>query len=128
MKLKQLLSDVQVRGNYHSELEITGVAYDSRKVKPGYLFVAIKGFKVDGHDYINQAREAGAVALIVENEGFNRTDCLKVDSSRKALSMISANFYKHPSRQVNLIGVTGTNGKTSITYIVRDILVAMGQK
>lgn len=128
MKLKQLLSDVEVRGNYHRELKITGVAYDSRKVKPGYLFVAIEGFKVDGHDYINQAREAGAVALIVEKEGFNQIDCLKVDSSRKALSIISNNFYNHPTREIGLIGVTGTNGKTSITYIVRDLLIAMGQK
>jgi UDP-N-acetylmuramoyl-L-alanyl-D-glutamate--2,6-diaminopimelate ligase len=128
MKLKQLLSGVHVRGNYHRELEITGVAYDSRRVKPGYIFVAIKGFKVDGHDFIDQAREAGAVALIVENERFNKTDCLKVESSRKALSIISGNFYNHPSREMKVIGVTGTNGKTSITYIVRDLLIAMKQK
>lgn len=103
--------------------QISAIAYDSREVVPGSLFVAISGYTVDGHNFIKHAIERGAVAVILEEEKSVDKDItlLKVSDSRNALACISANFYKHPSKELNLIGITGTNGKTSISYFIKSI-------
>lgn len=116
--------DYEMRGR---SMDISGLAYDSRQVQPGDLFVAIPGFQKDGHDYVGHAKERGAVAAVVERW---ITDLefpqLKVSSARQALSRISANFYDHPSRKLCVLGVTGTNGKTTSTYFIKSILEAAG--
>lgn len=117
--------------------EISGIAYDSRVVETNSLFVAITGFRVDGHQFIRQAVQKGASTIMIErdlpaneleplcNEGIT---LLKVNNSRKALALVSANYFEHPSRKLKLIGITGTNGKTSITYFLKSILEEHHQK
>ncbi len=108
--------------------EIDGMVYDSRRVKPGYLFVAIKGLTVDGHDYFEHAIQNGATVLVgetVEDLCTNIT-CVRVPDSRDALWKLACQFYDRPFEGMNLIGVTGTNGKTSTCYILESILSAAG--
>ncbi len=111
--------------------EIDQIIYDSRiKTKNG-LFVAITGFKTDGHQFINTAIENGAKVIIAEKDVAIDNPCItvvKVSDSRYALACISANRYNHPSAKLNLVGVTGTNGKTSITYLLGQILEEYNQK
>ncbi len=115
--------------NCDLETQITGIAYDSRAVEPGNLFVAITGYKTDGHAYIAAAVKAGAVAVICERkpEEDNIPYILTKDS-RKALSQTSANFFSHPAKELKMIGITGTNGKTTTTYLIKAILEASGEK
>jgi UDP-N-acetylmuramoyl-L-alanyl-D-glutamate--2,6-diaminopimelate ligase len=110
------------------EQEINGMVYDSRRVKPGYLFVAIKGFTVDGHDYLRDAIQNGATVLVGETfEGVSRDlTRVSVPDSRDALWNLACQFYDRPFEGMNLIGVTGTNGKTSTCYILESILTAAG--
>lgn len=103
---------------------ISGVAYDSRRVKPGDLFCAVPGFRTNGHRYIDQAMGRGAVACLVEDltavpQGF---PALVVPHSRSATAKVAAEFYGHPSRELWMVGVTGTNGKTTTTHLVRTLL------
>lgn len=103
--------------------EVSRVAFDSREVTPNSLFVAIMGFTVDGHHYIRKAIDMGATTIIVEKDIVIEEDItiLKVADSRKALARVSANFYDNPTDKLNLIGITGTNGKTSTTYFIKSI-------
>jgi UDP-N-acetylmuramoyl-L-alanyl-D-glutamate--2,6-diaminopimelate ligase len=129
MKLRHLLeglNEYDLVGD--PEQEVDGIVYDSRKVKPGYLFVAIKGFTVDGHDYFREAIQNGAIGLVGETfEGlsgdFTR---ICVPDSRDALWKLACQFYDRPFEGMNLIGVTGTNGKTSTCYILESMLSAAG--
>ncbi len=108
---------------------VRGVTYDSRAVAPGDLFVALRGGSHDGHDYLDQAVELGAVALLVESlpEGFGgEVAVATVPDTRRALAPVACAFYGHPSRELRLIGVTGTNGKTSTTSLVESMLRAAG--
>ncbi|MBU5595395.1 UDP-N-acetylmuramoyl-L-alanyl-D-glutamate--2,6-diaminopimelate ligase [Amphibacillus sp. MSJ-3] len=102
--------------------KITGLQVDSRKVKPGDLFICISGYTVDGHDFVDQAIENGAVAILAEKD-INRDDLpiLYVKDTNQALSFLANYFYDFPSNKLHLIGVTGTNGKTSITYLLDEI-------
>ncbi len=132
MRLGQLLNNITT-DNFDGdpELEIEGLAYDSRKVKPGYMFVAIRGYTQDGHDFVNKAIQNGAVAIIAETaEGVKCMDegvtVIRVSNSRTALSRLAANFYGHPFEGINLIGITGTNGKTTTSYLLESILLAAG--
>ncbi len=115
--------------------EITSVEYDSRKAGPGSLFVAIEGFESDGHRFCEQAVEAGAAAVCVSS---NRLDefrrladkgaaVITTDNGRAALSRLSAAFHGYPSRDMGVVGITGTNGKTSITFMVESILKQAGR-
>ncbi len=110
------------------EREIDGIVYDSRQVKPGYLFVAIKGFTVDGHDYFSEAIQNGATVLVGETFKGLSGDFTRicVPDSRDALWKLACQFYNRPFEGMNLIGVTGTNGKTSTCYILESILSAAG--
>ena len=116
--------------------EITGIAYDSRKTGDNSLFVAIKGFNVDGHDYIDKVIKKGAVAVVSERcvkDIIPETKKVKVigitvPDSRRALAVISNNFYGHPSRKMRIVGITGTNGKTTTSYLILSILKSSGFK
>ena len=123
MKLKQLLAgmtDAQFFAD--PEMEITAVTYDSRKVTPGSLFVAITGFATDGNLYIPMAVEKGAVAVVTAKKPAVDVPYVLVDNDRLALAMIGANFYDHPGKSMKMIGVTGTNGKTSSTLLLKHVL------
>lgn len=126
--LLEVLPDARLHGD--PDLEITGLSYDSRLTTPGSLFVAIRGFVHDGHDFIGDAYANGARAVVVEREGEpdSPVPWIRVPSSRRALAMLSAQFYGHPSKELRLIGVTGTNGKTTTTHLIRSILMAQGHK
>jgi len=113
------------------DIEITGVEHDSRKVLKDNMFIAIEGFTVDGHDFIDQALEKGANCIVVEKDVEIDRDgvtLLKVKDTIQALAEFSSRFYKEPSKELELIGVTGTNGKTSITYLVKSIFEADNKK
>ncbi len=110
---------------------IRGVSYDSRFVSPGDLFVALRGTSTDGHDYLDQAVELGAVALLVEEapaDASGRPPIVTVPDTRRALAPIAARFYGEPASEFAMIGVTGTNGKTSTCYLVESILRKAGQR
>lgn len=128
MKLQSVLEglDYQLRG---SSPEIDGLSYDSREIRPGDLFVAISGLKADGHDFVEQAAQKGAAAVLVERwlPELGLTQVL-VPNSRYALGVVSGNFYGHPDRRLRVLGVTGTNGKTTTTYLVKSILEQAGYK
>ncbi|MBI5183597.1 MAG: UDP-N-acetylmuramoyl-L-alanyl-D-glutamate--2,6-diaminopimelate ligase [Nitrospinae bacterium] len=114
--------------------EITGIAYDSRKAGDRSLFIAIKGFNVDGHDYIDEAIKKGAVAIVSERPikdiipKTKKIIGITVSDSRRALAIISNNFYEHPSREMRIVGITGTNGKTTTSYLIRSIFESSGFK
>ncbi len=131
MTIAELLRGLKVkRVSGPLEKEIKGVAYDSRLVKNGYLFVAIIGFSVDGHAYIKDAISRGCVGVVGEkiSDLQNKTAFIEVDSSRRALAFLSAAFYEEPSKKLSVIGITGTNGKTTTSYITRNILETWGKK
>jgi UDP-N-acetylmuramoyl-L-alanyl-D-glutamate--2,6-diaminopimelate ligase len=111
------------------DVEITGIAIDSRAVKPGYLFVAMKGGSVDGHNYIPKAIENGAVAIIGDvGQASSLTTPIYIglENPRQALTWLAAAFYNFPARKLTVIGVTGTDGKTTTSNIIYKILVAAG--
>ncbi|MFZ5907681.1 MAG: UDP-N-acetylmuramoyl-L-alanyl-D-glutamate--2,6-diaminopimelate ligase [Nitrospirota bacterium] len=110
--------------------DIKGITYDSRKVKDGYMFVAIRGEKHDGHNFLDRAIARGAVAVVHEEEireRFPGIQYVRVNNSRKALACLANNFYERPSESLCLIGITGTNGKTTTSYLLKSILEAAGE-
>ncbi|MGN6397643.1 MAG: UDP-N-acetylmuramoyl-L-alanyl-D-glutamate--2,6-diaminopimelate ligase [Mucilaginibacter sp.] len=114
-----------------ADVEITAVVFDSRKVIPGCMFVAVKGTLVDGHDYILQAIEQGAIAVVCEelpSRVTGEVDFLMVADSAVALGIVAANFYGNPSAKLKLVGVTGTNGKTTIATMLYKLFRDMGYK
>ena len=123
MKLKDLLTGVEVLGtNIDPEQNIDAVAFDSRKVTPGCLFVAVTGFAADGNRFIPMALEKGAVAVVTAKCPQEDVPYVLVADDRKALAAIGCNFYGHPADSLCMIGVTGTNGKTSTTLLLKQIL------
>lgn len=123
MKLTEILSILPFyQSNIGIEnINITGITMDSRNVKKGDLFVCIKGFTVDGHEFASQAAEQGAAAIIAEKEVSASVPVVTVADTTRALAMIAAHFYGNPTEQFPLIGVTGTNGKTTVTYLLEAI-------
>ncbi len=132
MKLSKLVEGMEyvfLQGDM--DCEIKKIDYDSRKVEEGSVFVCVTGFKTDGHIYAKSAVEKGAVALVCERdiEGIDSSvTIIKVASSRAALSILSENFYDHPASKMTMVGVTGTNGKTTTTYLVKSVLDHIGNK
>jgi len=137
-QLKHMLEGVEynITGNM-AETEVTGLCSDSRKVQPGNLFAALTGFSADGHNYLKQAVSAGCSALLV-NRGWQeyapdakawpQVAVVEVADTKTALGYISANYFDHPDRQLTVIGVTGTNGKTTTTFLVESLLKACGRR
>src|SRR5262249_49119637 len=109
-----------------SSVEITGLAYDSRKAGPGTLFFSVVGEKRDGHEFAPQVVEAGAGALVVERELDLEVPQVVVPSARAAMATFAAAFWGNPTAELKVVGVTGTNGKTTTAYLVREILEAAG--
>ena len=132
MKLLDLLNGVNYEVlNGSLERDINHIQYDSRKIKENDMFVCLTGFEVDGHNYANKAIEAGAKVILCEKKiEINNEDVtvLLVDEGRKALALMSANYYGHPTNNLKLIGVTGTNGKTTSVYLLKSILEKAGKK
>ena len=123
MKLKDLLKNIAVlETNVSPELEIGEVIYDSRKVIPGSLFVAVSGFASDGNRFIPMALEKGAVAVVTAKKPEEGVPYILVENDRLALALLGCNFYGEPAKSMCLIGVTGTNGKTSSTLLLKHVL------
>jgi UDP-N-acetylmuramoyl-L-alanyl-D-glutamate--2,6-diaminopimelate ligase len=130
-KLMELLKSVHVINAWNErDIEVTGLAYNSRSVEPGQIFVCIKGFKTDGHAYILEAVSNGAAAIVVEDyqEGWEDLPQFQVEDSRASLAAMSDAFYGHPSRAMKTIGITATNGKTSTSFMTNSILEEHGLK
>ncbi len=130
MNLSALLEGIEVQeiiGN--PQLAVTGIAFDSRAVQPGNLFVCISGFESDGHDFAPMAIEKGASVIVAEKDLRELgVTCVLVENSRAALAQLAANYYGHPEEKFCLLGITGTNGKTTVTYLIKSVLEAMGKK
>ena len=124
MKLKDLLQGINVlESTADMDMEITGIVRDTRKEIPaGSLFVAVSGFAFDGNRYIPMAMEKGAAAVITAKKPDLEVPYILVDSDRKALAMLGVNFYGHPAEKMTMIGITGTNGKTSVTLLLKHLL------
>ena len=123
MKLKELLQGIPVlETNADLQMNIEAVAYDSRKVTKGSLFVAITGFASDGNRFIPMALEKGAAVVVTARKPEGEIPYVLVESDRYALAMIGTNFYGHPAKSMTMIGVTGTNGKTSVTLLLKHVL------
>jgi UDP-N-acetylmuramoyl-L-alanyl-D-glutamate--2,6-diaminopimelate ligase len=129
MKIKDLIDGVPyVEFKGKEEVDVQGIAYSSRAVCQDYLFAALKGEKDDGYNFISDARARGAVAILSERpapSGFE-LNWIQAKEARKSLALCSANFYSHPSRRLKVVGITGTKGKTTITYILESILKKSG--
>ncbi len=129
MRLSELLKGVSVLEYHADDVEITAVAYDSRKVVSGSAFVVIAGYATDGYNYIDAAVKAGASVILTDRAPRDpEIPYVLIEEPRIALAMCAANFFSHPAKEMKLIGVTGTNGKTSITYLLKQVLEAQGEK
>ena len=126
MLLKDLLIGVQYNGN--ADIEIKDIVSDSRKVGKESAFVCIKGYETDGHNYAKIAADSGAAVIIAEHETDANCPTVIVKDSRNVMALLCANFYQNPSKEFKLVGITGTNGKTTTTYLIKNILEKAGQK
>ncbi|MGL5765518.1 MAG: Mur ligase family protein, partial [Sarcina sp.] len=131
MLLKDLLKNLSykvIQGN--DDIIIENVCYDNRKVKTNDIFVCVKGFKVDGHKFALGAIENGASTVVVSDDIDlpSEVTVIKVADTRKALAVISSNFFDNPKDKIKLIGITGTNGKTTSAFIIKSILEKAGKK
>lgn len=130
MKLSELIKDIDIKeiiGN--TDVNVNKIAFNSAEVKAGCVFVCIKGLKADGHDFVQDALDKGAVAIIAEHKIPDiAVNTVVVENTRLALAKISAVFYDYPYRKFKLIGITGTNGKTTSTYLIKSVLEYNGYK
>lgn len=137
MKLRNLLAGLErIKARGDLDIEIREIQNDSRKVEKGDLFVAIKGYVSDGHQYVEQAIQSGAVAVMVEEGCINLNEVaipqevtiIMLPNTRRGLAIASTNYYDHPSKEFQLIGVTGTKGKTTTTFMIKEMLEKSGKK
>jgi UDP-N-acetylmuramoyl-L-alanyl-D-glutamate--2,6-diaminopimelate ligase len=129
MKLKELIKNISIVDIIGEvDVNVEGIAYDSRKVKKNYIFVCVVGMKTDGHTYMDQSIKSGANVVVVQKdiEPIKGVTIIKVADSRKTLAKVSANFFQNPTESMDVIGVTGTNGKTTITHLIKNILGKSG--
>lgn len=129
MILKKLLDGIETldrKGEIDENRDIPHIANDSREIGQGDIFVAMKGVLVDGHDYIQKAKDNGAVLAVVDHFTDDDIPQIVVENPRKALADLACIFYNHPSKELKVFGVTATNGKTSTAYMIRDIFKAAG--
>lgn len=127
MKLSELLRGIKFLSNVNGDIEIKDMTNNSRVVEKGFVYVAIKGSAVDGHKFVDSAINQGAVAVVVEKDMGIQNQVI-VEDTRKAYAVMASNYFKNPCEKLKLIGVTGTNGKTSVTTIVKHILEYVGLK
>jgi len=131
-ELKDILYKVHITSTSGSmNIEVKGICFDSRKVQPGFLFVAIRGTQSDGHGFIEKAASSGAVAIVAEKlpEAISeKTTYVTVKDSSKALGIIASNFYGNPSSRLKLVGVTGTNGKTTVATLLFKLFTSFGYR
>ena len=115
-----------------TDREITQVVYDSRKITEGCMFLCICGYNVDGHSFAMEAAQKGAAAIVVQKEVELPKDCsmtvIRVEDTRYAMAFIAAAYFGHPADRLKVIGITGTKGKTTTTYLVKSILEKAGYK
>lgn len=130
MILKELLQGISVQNDITAleQMEIKHLCFDSRKVEPETMFFCIPGETTDGHLYAAKAAENGATVIVCEHLTEAKVPHIIVDNARSAMFFACANFYHHPEKSFKLIGVTGTNGKTSTTFFIKELLDAMGKK
>jgi len=128
--LKDILYGISLRSlTGNREEEVAGIAFDSRKVEKGFLFVAIKGLTTDGHNYIKKAIELGAKVIVCEHPPSlpdGNPTIVQTDNSAEALGIIASNFYGRPSEKLKLVGITGTNGKTTCATLLYDLFIRLG--
>ena len=136
MNLKNILNGITgIKAKGRADIDINQITTDSRAVKEGSLFIAIKGFETDGHNYIEKAIENGAEAIMIQ-EGYDYKKLLQyenitlvmVPDTRLAEAICAANFYEHPEEKLKMVGVTGTKGKTTTTFMIKEILEKQGSK
>ena len=132
MKLIDILSGIKFDSRNLNNLDIRGISIDSNQVQKDFLFIAVKGAHYDGHDFIYQAIERGACAVIAEENKLkgplfsDNVVLIKVEDSKKNIHKIASNYYRHPSRYLNIIGITGTNGKTTVSFLLEEIFKTAG--
>ncbi|MGD9726544.1 MAG: UDP-N-acetylmuramoyl-L-alanyl-D-glutamate--2,6-diaminopimelate ligase [Nitrospiraceae bacterium] len=124
--LESRLEVMERRGD--QRVVITGVTDDSRAVEPGTLFVAVKGERADGHDYLGAAVKQGAGAVVIQQGGSPLLPTIRVKDSRRALGLLGSRFHGDPTAQLRVVGVTGTNGKTTTTYVCKSLLQSCGRR
>jgi len=133
MKFSELLNIAGIKTRTLKDFTVLGLAYDSRKIKEGFVFFAIKGYKEDGNTYIPKAVENGAGAVITDIESAKNSvsagvNIIGVDDVRKTMALMAFEFFGRPTEKIKLVGVTGTNGKTTITYLLKHIFETAGYK
>ncbi|MCQ2451621.1 MAG: Mur ligase domain-containing protein, partial [Oscillospiraceae bacterium] len=130
MKLSEILKDISVlECAADPDTEITGIEGDSRKVQPGFLFVAVVGYQSDGHSYIASALQKSAACVLCSRKPEGEVPYVLVPDTRKGLAMAAANYYGRPAEKLKVVGVTGTNGKTTTTNLIKPMLEsALGAK
>lgn len=128
MKLHEILTGIDVSGQFDGETEITDIAYDSRKAKSGVLFVCLTGVRADGHLFAKSAYDNGCRVFLCEKEIGLPDDAqiISCDDTRAALAKASCNLFRHPSREIAVIGITGTKGKTTVAHIIKQVLDQAG--
>ena len=123
MKLREIVKDIRVLSmTADPETEISGISYDSRRTLPGDLFVAVRGFEADGHRFIPKAVEKGAAVILCETPPTDGTPYVQTDDCRLGLALCSRDFFGNPAAEMKMVGITGTSGKTSSSYLLKHLL------